>query len=369
MNIYEKLGVKQYINASATLTAYGGSIMPNEVVEAMNEASKSYVELLDFHKKAGDYIAKLTRNEAAFISNGAAAGIVLATAAAVTGDDQQKRESLPFSDGRNQIVISKTGRIRYDFAVKLGGGAYALYGDDERATEAQLEAAITPNTAAIFMFYFEHRMDNQPAFEAQVRIAKKYGVYLFVDAAAQLPAKEKLWRFTQDGADLAIFSGGKGLRGPQSSGLIVGRRELIDRIATIASPNPGLGRPFKVGKEEIAGLMTAVRLYVEADEDAVIAGYERQVEYVIDAFAGFKGVEVTRSFPSEAGQPMPRARVRILPDAIGADAAAVCERLKNCRPAVLTAVQGDSLMINPQTLLKGEIEIVVDKIKEVLEGC
>ena len=367
MNIYEKLGVKQYINAAATLTAFGGSIMPDEVVEAMKEASASYVDILEFHKKAGDYIAKLTHNEAAFISNGAAAGIVLATAAAVAGDDAQKREELPLSEGKNEIIISRAGRIRYDFAVKLGGGKYALYGDDDKSTEAQLEAAITPNTAAIFMFYFEHRMDNQPSLEAQVRIAKKHGVYLFVDAAAQLPAKEKLWSFTRAGADLAIFSGGKGLRGPQSSGLIVGKRDLIARVATIASPNPGVGRPFKVGKEEIAGLMTAVRLYVEEDEEAVIAGYERQVEYFIGALAGVKGVEVTRSFPSEAGQPMPRAQVKILPGAFDADAAGICERLKNCRPAVLTAVQGDSLMINPQTLLKGEIEIVADKLKEVLK--
>ncbi|MCL2059776.1 MAG: aminotransferase class V-fold PLP-dependent enzyme [Oscillospiraceae bacterium] len=380
MNIYDKLGVKQFINASATLTMYGGSIMPDEVVRAMKEAAGSYVDILELHKKAGDYIAKLTRNEGAFISNGAAAGLVLAAAAAVAGDDPARREMLPLSDGKNEIVISKAGRIRYDFALKMGGAKYALYGDDDKSTEAQLEAAITPNTAAIFMFYFEHRMGNQPSFEAQARIAKERGVYLFVDAAAQLPAKENLWKFTQGGADLAIFSGGKGLRGPQSSGLIVGKRELIDRIATIASPNGGIGRPFKVGKEEIVGLMTAVRLYVEADEVATVADYERQVEYFIGAFGGsgggvgsggvgsgsFGGVEVTRSFPSEAGQPMPRAQVRLLPGAFKADAAGVAAQLKECKPAVLVAVQGDSLMINPQTLFKGEIEIVADKIKEVL---
>jgi L-seryl-tRNA(Ser) seleniumtransferase len=216
------------------------------------------------------------------------------------------------------------------------------------------------------MFYFEHRMDNQPSFEAQVRIAKKYGLYLFVDAAAQLPAREKLWRFTQDGADLAIFSGGKGLRGPQSSGLIVGKKKLIDRILTIASPNPGLGRPFKVGKEEIAGLMTAVRLFMEEDETAVIGGYERQVEYVIRAFAGFEGVEATRSFPSEAGQPMPRALIRLLPGAFKTDADGIGAQLKLCSPAILVAAHEDSIFINPQTLLKGEIEIVADKIKETL---
>ena len=369
MNIYEKLGVRQYINAAATLTMYGGSIMPDEVVEAMKEAAGSYVDLLDLHRKAGDYIARLTRNEAAFVSNGAAAGIVLATAAAVAGDDKEKRDMLPMSGGKNEIVLSQAGRVGYDYAIKVGGGKYVPYGDDKQSTEAQLEAAITPNTAAIFMFYFEHRMDNQPSFEAQARIAKKYGVYLFVDAAAQLPAKEKLWKFTQDGADLAIFSGGKGLRGPQSSGLMVGKRALIDRILTMASPNPGLGRPFKVGKEEIIGLMTAVRLFVEADEGAVNAEYERQVEYVAEAFADFGGVEVTRSFPSEAGQPMPRAKVRLLPGAFDIDAAEAGARLKLCSPAILTAAQGDALFVNPQTLLKGEIVIVADKIKEVLSAA
>jgi len=366
MNIYEKLGVKQYINAAATLTMYGGSVMPDEVVAAMEEASKSYVDLLDLHRKAGDYIAGLTNNEAAFVSNGAAAGIVLAAAAAVAGDDKQRRDALPLTDGKNEIVVSQAGRVGYDYAIKVGGGRHVPYGDDEKSTEAQLEAAITPNTAAIFMFYFEHRMGNQPSFEAQARIARKYGVYLFVDAAAQLPAKENLWRFTRDGADLAIFSGGKGLKGPQSSGLIVGKRGLIDRILTIASPNPGLGRPFKVGKEEIVGLMTAVKLFVEADEAAVNAEYERQVGYVISEFAGYQGVETERSFPSEAGQPMPRAKVSLLPGAFKADAAEIAAQLKLCSPGVLVAAQGDSLMVNPQTLLKDEVEIVVNKIKETL---
>ena len=367
MNIYEMLGVKQFINAAATLTAYGGSIMPDEVLEAMREAAGSYVELSELHRKAGYYIARLTHNEAAFISNGAAAGIVLATAAAVAGDDPERREMLPASEGKNEIVISRAGRIRYDFAVKLGGGKYALYGDEDQATEAQLEAAITPRTAAIFMFYFEHRMDNQPSFEIQAKIAKKHGIYLFVDAAAQLPAKDNLWKFTRDGADLAIFSGGKGLRGPQSSGLIVGKKNIISRIATIASPNPGLGRPFKVGKEEIIGLMTAVRLYMEADEDAVIDEYERLVTCIMDELSGIDGIEVARSYPSEAGQPMPRAEVKLFPGVFNANATEICEQLKMCRPAILVAVQGDSLLINPQTLKKGEVEIIAEKIKEVLK--
>jgi len=369
MNIYDTLGVKRYINASATLTRYGGSIMPDEVLRAMSDAAGSYVDILELHRKAGDYIAKLTHNEAAFVPNGAAAGIMLATAAAVAGDDMEKRARLPFSDGmKNEIVISEAGRVGYDYAIKMAGGRYVTYGDVECATAEQLEAAITPRTAAVFVFYFEHRMGNQPDFETQLRIAKEHGVYLFVDAAAQLPRRENLWRFTRAGADLAIFSGGKGLRGPQSSGLMVGRRELIDRILTIASPNTGIGRPMKVGKEEIAGLMTAVRLYMEHDEEAELAGYERQVQQVIDAFAGDKSVEVRRSFPSEAGQPMPRARIKLLPGAFKTDAQGIAELLMGCEPGVLVSGSRVALEINPQTLQDGEMDIVIEKCKEILSA-
>ena len=367
MNIYDKLGLKQYINALATVTIYGGSIMPDEVVEAMREASQSYVNILDLHKKAGDYIAKLTHNEAAFIPNGAASGMVLATAAAIAGDDPEARANLPDTEGlKNEIIILAANRVGYDFAIKMAGGKFVTYGDETSGTTEQLEAAITDKTAAIFVFYFDHRMDSQPPLSVQAEIAKRHGIYLFVDAAAQIPRKENLWKFTQDGADLAIFSGGKGLCGPQSSGLIVGKRSLIDRILTIASPNPGLGRPFKVGKEEIISLMTAVRLYMEKDEIATVAGYERQVEYVIKSFAGFDGIEAARSFPSEAGQPMPRALVRLLPGVFKANAEEICEQLKMCKPAILVAAKGDSIFINPQTLLKNEIEIVTGKLKEVL---
>jgi L-seryl-tRNA(Ser) seleniumtransferase len=343
--------------------------MPEEVLRAMSEAAGSYVDILELHKKAGDYIAKLTRNEAAFVPNGAATGIMLATAACVAGDDMEKRQKLPFSDGmKNEIILSQAGRVAYDYAIKMGGGRYVPYGDENSGTIEQIEAAITPNTAAIFVFYFEHRMGNQPDLEAQIKIAKKHGIYLFVDAAAQLPRRENLWRFTQAGADLAIFSGGKGLRGPQASGLIVGRKDLMDRILTIASPNGGIGRPMKVGKEEIVGLMTAVKLYMEHDEEAELADYERQVKQVIEAFAGDGGVEVTRSFPSEAGQPMPRAQIKLSRDAFKIEAQKLAEQLRDGEPGVLVSGHGDIMEINPQTLLDGEMGIVIDRLKQVLNA-
>jgi L-seryl-tRNA(Ser) seleniumtransferase len=188
-----------------------------------------------------------------------------------------------------------------------------------------------------------------------------------VDAAAQIPIKENLWRFTRDwGADLAVFSGGKGLRGPQASGLVVGKRELIDRMLTFACPNAGVGRPMKVGKEEIAGLTTAIKLYMESDEGETLARYERDVQMVISAFAGENAVAVTRDFPSEAGQLMPRAKIYL--SGVNAEPKSLAGWLREAEPGVLVAADDDSLLINPQTLEPGEIEIVIEQIKKALKA-
>ena len=370
MSIYDELGVKRYINALATVTMFGGSLMPGEVLDAMREAAGSFVSIPELQKKAGDYIAKLTHNEAAMISNGAAAGMVLATAACIAGDDPDKRNALPYTDDmKNEIVLFEGKRVGYDFAIRQAGGKIVGYGGAEGTTANQLEAAITKNTAAIFIFQFEHQMDAQPSIEAQVAIGKRHGVPVIVDAAAQIPKKENLWRFTRDlGADAAIFSGGKGLRGPQSSGLVVGRRALIERMASFACPNGGIGRPLKVGKEEIVGLMAAVKRYMERDEAADLRTYEEWVRAAVDAFAGDQAVLVERDYPSEAGQPMPRAKLTPRPGALKINARGIDAALRACEPGVLVTSTDGSIFINPQTLNPGEIEIVIEKIQRVIEA-
>ena len=368
MNPYERLGVKQYINAAATLTAFGGSIMPPEVLEAMGEASKSYVSIVDLQFKAGAYLASLTGNEAAMVSNGAAAGMVLATAACIAGDDAEKRGKLPYTDGMaNEILVCACSRVGYDFALRQAGGKIVEYGDKNGATAQQLEEAITDKTAAIFIFYFEHKMDKQVPVEVQVSIAGRHGIPVIVDAAAQLPLRENLHRFTRDwGVDAAIFSGGKGLCGPQSSGLVVGKKELVHRMISFGCPNNGIGRPMKVGKEEIMGLVKAVELYMQRDMEQEQLSFERQVQMVIDAFSEDSSVQVTQDFPSEAGQPMPRAKLTLVPGVFRVDAQDINEQLKQGNPGVLCAADSDSLLINPQTLQLGDIEIVIARLKQTL---
>ncbi|RPJ51010.1 MAG: aminotransferase class V-fold PLP-dependent enzyme [Chloroflexi bacterium] len=368
MDIYDQLGVRKVINGGATLTMLGGSLMPPEVIAAMAEAAQHFVQIDELQEKVGKKIAEWTHNEAAYISSGAAAGLVLSTAACITGLDPDKRALLPYSDGmKNEIIIHKRGRVGYDFAVRQAGGRLVEIGTEEGASAADLERAINERTAGIFVFYKNLLMDGQVPLEEQIAIAKRHGIPLVVDAAAQIPPVENLWWFTQLGADLALFSGGKGLCGPQSSGLMLGRHKLIEACAFNACPRPFIGRPAKAGKEEIIGLMAAVRWYLDLDHVKLMQTYEEQVRCVVSAFAGIQNITAQRSFPNEAGQPMPRAEIHFAERALGITRDEILGRLLGENPGVFLSPAGeDGVYVNPQTLLPGEEMIVVERIKAVL---
>jgi L-seryl-tRNA(Ser) seleniumtransferase len=370
MDIYDELGVRKVINGYATLTSLGGSIMPAEVVAAMTEASRYFVSIDELQEKAGQKIAEWTHNQAAYISCGAAAGIVLSTAACITGLDANKRERLPFTEGmKNEIIVHRCAGEEYNFTVRQAGGKVVPIGSGQSASLAELEGAIHPMTAGILVYYKERRMQGQVPLTQQIEIAKHYGVPLIIDAAAQLPPVENLWRFTQMGADLVIFSGGKGLCGPQSSGLVLGRRDLIEACAFNACPRTYIGRPMKVGKEEMAGLLAAVRRYLNLDHAQEIRIYEEQVAFILAAFAGDTYVHARRGFPSEAGQPMPRAELFMDEQGLGISRDEILNRLYEGNPAVSLAPAGENgLFINPQTLQPGEEKTIVERIKEILRS-
>ena len=367
MDVYDELGVKKVINGLATVTMLGGSLMPPEVVSAMAEAARYFVEIDELQEKAGRKIAELTHNEAAYVSCGAAAGLVLSTAACIAGMDEEKRARLPFTEGmRNEILIHRRGRVGYDFAIRQAGGKLIEVGDDAGATAAQLEGAINERTAGIFVFYKNLLMDGQVPLEEQIAIAKRHHVPLVIDAAAHLPPVENLRRFTQMGADLVLFSGGKGLCGPQSSGLILGRRDLIQACAFHAPPRPFIGRPMKAGKEEIAGLLAAVRWYTGLDHRARMDAYEEQVAWMIAALNVDIRLCAVRSFPNEAGQPLPRVELTLNEGALGMTRDELLARLYAGNPAVALAAAGTKgVFINPQTLQPGEERIVVERIQAV----
>ncbi len=217
------------------------------------------------------------------------------------------------------------------------------------------------------MYYFAgaHLASGAVPIEQVIELAHKHGVPVVVDAAAQLPPPENLWRFTRDyGADLAVFSGGKGLRGPQSSGLIVGSRDLIEVARAHGAPNQHRGRAMKVGKEEVVGLLAAIERYLLLDQSELSEQYEQMVRTVLDAVAEVPGVTGTRDWPSEAGQPIPRARIQV-----GASAQDVQRALWDGSPRIAVAVGGESdLLINPETLNPGEEIIVAERLVDVLEA-
>ena len=378
MNVYKRLGIPTVINGNATLTRLGGSIMPPEVVAAMADAAKHFVDIIELQKRVGEEIAKLTHNEAAYVSCGAAAGLTLSTAACITGLDPAKRGKLPLSlpPGRcgfqphtikNEIIVHRHGRVGYDFAVRQVGVTFVEIGDENGTTPTELENAITEKTAAIFYFANPSREHLWVPYEEAIAIAKRHTVPLIVDAAAQLPPPENLWRFTQMGADLALFSGGKGLCGPQSSGLIVGKKSLIEAIAFNGPPHPFIGRGMKVGKEEMVGLLAAVEWYLNHNHAELQQSYEDQVTYYDEVFADTQGVTVHRSFPSEAGQPMPRTEIRFDEEHLGITRNEILQQLAEGEPSIDIAAAGaNGVLINGQTLMPGEVEIIAQRLKKIV---
>lgn len=368
MSIYDELGIRPVINANATLTRLGGSVMHPDVLAAMTEASKHFVDLDLLQRRVGERLAQLTRNEAAFVTSGAAAGLALATAACVAGTDPAAIARLPDTTGlKNEVIVHKSHRNGYDHGVRMVGVKLVEIGYGQSTAEWELEAAINAKTAAVFWFQGAMSGHGDIPLERVIAIANAHDVPVVIDGAAQVPPTENLWKWTEMGAALAVFSGGKDLRGPQPTGLIVGRADLIDAIRLNSSPNHSLGRPMKVGKEEMVGLLKAVELYLQIDQEARASQDEETVMGWCLELNKLKGVRAERSFPNEAGQPLPRARVDIDPAQAGLTRDQVMARLLDGTPSISVAPAGSTgIFLNPMTLADGEETVVLDRLRAVL---
>ncbi len=368
MSIYARLGIRPLINANATLTKLGGSLMPPEVMEAMIEGSRCFVDLNELQLRVGERIALLTHNEAAFVSSGAAAGLTLATAACITGLDPVAIAKLPDLDGlKNEVIIHHTHRNGYDHAVRQVGVKVVEIGLETETTSQDLELAISAQTAAIFWFQGAMNRPGDLPLPEMIRVAQSHGIPVIVDAAAQLPPVSNLWHYTEMGASLVVFSGGKDLRGPQSSGLILGRRDLIEACALNSCPRHSIGRPMKVGKEEILGFLAAVERYLKLDHAARERRCEQMVADWNEALNRLPGIRARRDFPNEAGQPLPRSVVSVEAEAAGISRDVVVAKLLSGDPAIDVASCGtDAFYLNPMTLEPGEEHIVLQRLTEIL---
>jgi D-glucosaminate-6-phosphate ammonia-lyase len=328
MTVYDTLGVRTIINAKGTATRLSGGIMRPEVSAAMVEASQSCVDMAELQAAASKQIAKVTGAEAGYIASGASACLLLATAACIAGFDPGRMARLPDTrDMKNEVIMIRSQRNFYDHAIRAAGATIIEVGLPDRYAGAgvrdaegwEIEDAITERTAAIF---YVADAASQPSLLQVTAIAKRHKLPVIVDAAAQLPPQSNLKRFIKDGADLVAFSGGKALGGPQASGILCGRKDLImsaalqhldldiyedmweppksliDRRKLKGTPQHGIGRSCKAGKEEIVGLLTALRLFI-AEGDAV--RHKRWMSILEEIASEIKGLKsATASIEGEA---------------------------------------------------------------------
>lgn len=369
MSIYDDLGVRPLINASANITRIGGSVMAPEVVAAMAEAAKHFVNLEELQHAVGNKLAELTHNEAAYVSCGAAAGLAMATAAVVAGSDPKAINQLPDTTGlKNEVIIHKSHRNGYDHAVRQVGVKIVEIGTDSETKPEDLERALNDKTAAVV--WFQNALTGRADLPLQtvIEIANRANVPVIVDAADQVPPVENLWKYTQMGAAIAIFSGGKDIAGPQASGLVFGRQEIIEAMRVNGNPNASIGRPMKVGKEEMVGLLTAVKLYLKRDHEARLSQDEEIVAGWCSALNKIDGIHAERSIPNVAGQPMPRAKVTVDPAKTGMNRDELILALRSGTPAIEVLPSGtDAIFVNPMPLKDGEDEIVLDRLLAILK--
>lgn len=318
-DIYAALGVKRRINAAGTLTRLGGALMDDEVVAAMAAAARASVDIGELQAAASRAIARHTGAQAGIVTSGAAAALTLAAAASMTRWDIARMAALPHAEGfANEILLHRTHYTGYAHALRASGARIVDLGHNDRGTGAgvrglepwEIEAAITPRTAA---FAFSANPSNLSDLAVVVKACRSKDIPVIVDAAAQLPPKSNLRRFFELGADLVAFSGGKAIGGPQASGILAGRRDLvgaalvqqldmdvspetwappdlIDLKEMKGIPHHGLGRGFKAGKEEIVGLLAALERFAVADDEASNAVLEKRLNGISNALGELPGI-------------------------------------------------------------------------------
>ena len=389
-DLYATLGVKRRINAAGTLTRLGGALMDEEVIAAMAAAARASVDIAELQEAASGTISRLTGAQAGIVTSGAAAALTLAAAAAMTRWDIAKMAALPQAEGfANEILLPRTHYTGYAHALRASGARIVDIGHNDRGTGAgvrgleawEIEAAITPRTAA---FAFSANPSNLSDLPVVVEACRSKDIPVIVDAAAQLPPKSNLRRFVELGADLVAFSGGKAIGGPQASGILAGRRDLvgaalvqqldmdvspatwappdlIDVPAMKGIPHHGLGRGFKTGKEEIVGLLVALERFAAADDEASNAALGKRLEEIAKRIGDLPKRIVSAS---EAGR-VPQLHLSV------ENPLDVSRRLQEADPPVHLserfAAQG-ILIVDPQALRPEDDGALAEALRKALHA-
>ena len=367
-DVYRAIGVRPAISASGNTTAYGGSKLRPEVMDAMNKAAGVMVDIDELNRAAGKIIADLTGAEAGFVSSGAAGGLVLQAAAVIAGSDPELMARLPDTTGmKNEFIIHRSHRFPYDQCYRSAGATFVEIGDGRRCAPWQLEAAFTDRTAAVAYLFSPFVSRRAVPFDQVCEIAHTRGVPVIVDAASYLPPRANVRRFLAEGADMVIYSGGKAVRGPQGTGILCGRADLIEAAFANASPHQFLGRGMKVAKEEIIGLLAAFPIFMNEDEEAENKRYREMCQKVVDALVEVPGLAVTLEH-DEYDYLVPTALMRFKRDWNGLTRDQVFETMARGDPPVFLHSYGppDELAVVPNSLSAEELEVVIRRLREVL---
>lgn len=370
-DVYGELGLKRVVNAMGNVTVLGGSMLADSVQAAVAEANESFVDMEDLLEKSGAAIAGMLGAQAALVTSGCYAGLVLGAAAIMTGKDPQRIARLPDSTGmKNGFLVQRRMRYHYDRAVTVPGGRLVEVGDQQGTTAAQLAASIDRDTAGILYVAKLEGMDGVLSLPEVVDIAREKHVAVLVDAAAEIyPLERMTWLAGGSGADLVCF-GAKYFGSVNSAGIVCGRRAMVDAaalngfIAYEVLDNHALGRGYKVDRQEVIATLVALREWFAMDHRQRFAVQERRLTTIAEALAPLAYVRTERVWPRRGA--WMQLRVTFDEARVGKSPAAICAALKSGDPSVRVRLEEGQVQIAVQSLLEGEDGIVAESLRKVL---
>jgi L-seryl-tRNA(Ser) seleniumtransferase len=377
---YAKLGVPTIINAAGTYTTLTAACMPPQVLAAVQKAALHPVRLHDLQQKAGEYIAQRLKCEGAIVTSGAAGAIGLATAACLQYANNMSILDMPQAIGgrKNQVIVQRAHRYEYDRAMYLSGARVT-----EVVTLDDYKRACGAGNAVMTNFFNAAEEEEGIAGSAQIgreewlRVAHEYKIPCLLDAAADMPPISNLWKYTGMGFDLVAFSGGKGMRGPQNAGLLLGKKVLTDLAHENNNPGDGIGRGMKVAKEQIVGMVAAVDWVLSHTEESMQGDYQKRVDLITAAMKGIPSVRTETVVPKIANH-VPHLLIRFDPKVVGITTDQIVEALRNEKPSIELnpntgqkpnqgiPADANTLVVGVWMLQPGEDEIVGRRIRAVL---
>ncbi len=359
---FKELGVRTFINAAGTYTSMTGSLMPPEVTDAIKYATGDYVNLDELQDKVGERIADLIGCEYATITAGAASAITLGTAGVLTGLDQDKVEQIPDLSGlKSEVIMQKSHEIGYAHAIRNCGVDIVFI-----ESKSDLKKAVNEKTAMMW-FLNAHNFKGEIKDQEWVELGQKYEIPTFNDCAADVPPVENLWKYTEMGFDLVCFSGGKGIRGPQSAGLLLGKKDLI-KAARLHAPPRGntVGRGMKVNKEEILGMLVALELYLNKDHQQEWELWEKQIQLIHDAAASVDGVNPYKHVPDVANH-VPSLKLKWDQELVKISPDQLRDELRSGHPSIETVGDKEYVGITTWMMQPGQERVVANRIKALLQ--